>query len=67
MPVDILKEKFTGRIQEVVLGATKEQGGTRAYTVKLGGTSTLPFLQFEGEIPNRAAIALEIWDIKPDS
>lgn len=66
MPVDILKEKFTGRIQEVVLGATKEQGGTRAYTVKLGGTSTLPFLQFEGEIPNRAAIALEIWDIKPD-
>lgn len=59
MPVEILKEKYTGKVQEVVLGATKEMGGTRAYTVKLGGSSTLPFLQFEGEIPNRPVIALE--------
>jgi CO dehydrogenase/acetyl-CoA synthase delta subunit len=44
MPVEILKEKFTGTVQEVVLGATKEEGGTRAKTVKLGGSSTLPFL-----------------------
>lgn len=66
MPVEILKEKFTGTVQEVVLGATKEEGGTRAYTVKLGGSSTLPFLQFEGAIPNRPVLAYEIWDIKPD-
>jgi acetyl-CoA decarbonylase/synthase complex subunit delta len=66
MPVEILKEKFTGKVQEVVLGATKEEGGTRARTVKLGGSSTLPFLQYEGEIPNPPAIALEVWDIKPD-
>jgi len=66
MPVEILKEKFTGTVQEVVLGATKEEGGTRAYTVKLGGSSTLPFLQFEGAIPNRPVIAYEIWDIKPE-
>ncbi|HBI26794.1 MAG TPA: acetyl-CoA decarbonylase/synthase complex subunit delta, partial [Peptococcaceae bacterium] len=32
MPVEILKEKFTGKVQEVVLGATKEEGGTRAKT-----------------------------------
>ncbi len=37
MPVEILKEKFTGTVQEVVLGATKEEGGTRAYTVKKAG------------------------------
>jgi len=66
MPVEILKEKFTGTVQEVVLGATKEEGGTRAKTVKLGGSSTLPFLQYEGDIPNRPAIAFEIWDIEPD-
>jgi acetyl-CoA decarbonylase/synthase complex subunit delta len=66
MPVEILKEKFTGKVQEVVLGATKEEGGTRARTVKLGGSSTLPFLQYEGEIPNPPAIAFEVWDIKPD-
>ena len=50
MPVEIYKDKFTGKVREVILGATKEQGGTRAYTVKLGG-STLPFLYYEGEIP----------------
>jgi acetyl-CoA decarbonylase/synthase complex subunit delta len=66
MPVDIYKDKFTGKGQEVILGATKEQGGTRAYTVKLGGSSTLPFLFYEGEIPNRPVIAMEVWDIKPD-
>ncbi|HBI26793.1 MAG TPA: acetyl-CoA decarbonylase/synthase complex subunit delta, partial [Peptococcaceae bacterium] len=32
----------------------------------LGGSSTLPFMQYEGEIPNRPAIAFEVWDIKPD-
>jgi acetyl-CoA decarbonylase/synthase complex subunit delta len=66
MPVEIYKDKFTGKVQEVVLGATKEQGGTRAYTVKLGGSSTLPFLYYEGVIPNKAVIAIEVWDIKPE-
>jgi acetyl-CoA decarbonylase/synthase complex subunit delta len=66
MPVEIYKDKFTGKVQEVTLGATKEQGGTRAYTLKLGGCSTLPFLFYEGEMPNRPVIAMEIWDIKPD-
>ena len=66
MPVEIYKDKFTGKVQEVTLGATKEQGGTRAYTLKLGGSSTLPFLFYEGEMPNRPVIAMEIWDIKPD-
>ncbi len=66
MPVEIYKDKFTGKVQEVVLGATKAEGGTRAYTVKLGGSSTLPFLFYEGDIPNRPVIALQIWDIKPE-
>ncbi|HAA90310.1 MAG: Corrinoid/iron-sulfur protein small subunit AcsD [Thermoanaerobacterales bacterium 50_218] len=65
MPVEIFKEKYTGKVQEVVLGATKEEGGTRAYTVKLGGSSALPFLQFEGESA-RPVIAMEVWDIKPN-
>jgi acetyl-CoA decarbonylase/synthase complex subunit delta len=66
MPVEIYKDKFTGKVQEVVLGATKEEGGTRAYTVKVGGSSTLPYMYYEGEIPNRPAIAIEVWDITPD-
>lgn len=66
MPVEIYKDKFTGTVREVILGATKEQGGTRTCTVKLGGSSTLPFLFYEGEMPNRPVIAMEVWDIKPD-
>jgi acetyl-CoA decarbonylase/synthase complex subunit delta len=63
--VEIPKETFTGKIREVTLGATKEQGGTRKRTVTVGGETTLPFLHFEGEIPNPPAIAVEITDKFP--
>jgi len=63
--VEIPKETFTGKIREVTLGATKEQGGTRKKTVTVGGETTLPFLHFEGEIPNPPAIAVEITDKFP--
>ncbi len=66
MPVEIYKDKFTGKVQEVILGATKAEGGTRAYKVKLGGSSTLPFLFYEGGIPNRPVVAMEVWDVKPE-
>lgn len=63
--VEIPKETFTGRIRQVTLGATKDQGGTRKKTVTVGGETTLPFLHFEGEIPNPPAVALEITDAFP--
>lgn len=63
--VEIPRETFTGQIRQVTLGATKEQGGTRKKTVTVGGETTLPFLHFEGEIPNPPAIALEITDSFP--
>lgn len=33
MPVEIYKDKFTGKVLEVILGATKEQGGDRKSVV----------------------------------
>jgi len=65
MAVEILKEKYRSKVGEVVLGATKEQGGTRSHTITVGGESALPYLHFEGEIPNRPVLALEIWDMVP--
>lgn len=53
------KETYSGKIYEVTLGK-----GDKAVTV--GGESTLPFLTFEGEVPNRPAVAYEIQDIAPD-
>lgn len=66
MAVEILKEKYRSQVREVVLGATKEEGGTRSHTIKVGGETALPFLHFEGEIPNRPVVAMEIWDIVPE-
>jgi acetyl-CoA decarbonylase/synthase, CODH/ACS complex subunit delta len=63
--VEIPKEKWNGAVREIVLGATAEQGGTRAKTVKIGGEKTLPFLHFESPIPNPPVIAIEIQDHKP--
>ncbi len=65
MAFNFHKEKYRSKVGEVVLGATKEQGGTRSHTITVGGESTLPFLHFEGEIPNRPVAALEVWDVAP--
>jgi acetyl-CoA decarbonylase/synthase complex subunit delta len=64
--VQIPKEKWVGRVREVTLGATSAEGGTRSKTVTIGGESTLPFLLFEGEIPNPPRIAIEVQDRLPD-
>jgi len=66
MAVEIPKEAWTGTVREVTLGATADQGGTRSRTLTVGAETTLPFLHFEGSIPNPPALALEIRDRKPD-
>lgn len=68
MPVQVpdVTEKWTGKIREVTLGATAAEGGTRAKTVTVGGETTLPFLHFEGELPNPPVVAIEIQDYFPD-
>jgi acetyl-CoA decarbonylase/synthase, CODH/ACS complex subunit delta len=65
MALELLKEKWQGKIYEVTIGAAKPEGGTRSRAIKLGGQSTLPFLKEEGVLPNRPQIALEIWDVAP--
>ena len=66
MTIEIPSVKWTGQVREVTIGATAEDGGTRTKTLTIGGETTLPFLQFEGDIPHRPALALEIRDRKPD-
>jgi acetyl-CoA decarbonylase/synthase complex subunit delta len=66
MPIEIPKDKWPGAVRTVTLGATAKDGGTRAQTVTVGGEKTMPFMQFEGEIPHRPVIAVEIKDRRPD-
>lgn len=64
-PVELPKEKYSGKVREITIGATKDQGGTRAKVVTIGGESTLPFLTFEGAMPHAPALAIEIQDRQP--
>ena len=66
MTLPDIKEKWTGKIYEVTIGATKEQGGTREKVVTIGGQTTLPFLTFEGENPNKPVLAGYVADVVPD-
>lgn len=55
MPVEIPVETYKGKIREITLGI-----GDKA--VKVGGETTLPFYNFEGEMPNAPKIAMEVYD-----
>ena len=66
MTIEIPKEKWSGSVREITIGATADQGGTRTRTVTVGGETALPYLYHEGTIPNPPALAIEIHDRKPD-
>lgn len=53
------KESYNGKVLSLDFGK-----GDKA--VMIGGETTLPFLSFEGEVPNKPVIAYEIQDIAPD-
>ena len=60
-----VRQKWANPINTITIGATPEEGGTRTRTVTVGGSTTLPFLHFEGKIPHRPALAMEVQDITP--
>ncbi|MCX7957137.1 MAG: acetyl-CoA decarbonylase/synthase complex subunit delta [Endomicrobia bacterium] len=64
--VEYLTEKWTSEIFSVTIGATYQEGGTRSNSIKIGGQKTLPFLEFEGNIPNKPIIAAEVIDYLPE-
>jgi acetyl-CoA decarbonylase/synthase complex subunit delta len=66
MPIEIPKDKWTGSVHTVTIGATAADGGSRTKVIKVGGQTTMPFMHFEGSIPNKSVVALEIKDRAPD-
>ncbi|MEJ2039931.1 MAG: acetyl-CoA decarbonylase/synthase complex subunit delta [Desulfosarcinaceae bacterium] len=59
MAFEFYKESYTGSVHEVVLG-----NGDKAVTV--GGETSYPFYHFEGDMPHKPKIAMEIWDMAPE-
>lgn len=65
MALQTLKDKNTGKINTVTLGAKKDAGGTRTSVITVGGDTALPFLHFEGEFPCQPVIAMEVQSRAP--
>ena len=59
MAFEFYKESYTGGVKEIILG-----DGDKAVTV--GGETCYPFYQFEGDMPNKPKIAVEVWDMQPE-
>lgn len=59
MGFEFAKETYSGGIKEITLGQ-----GDKAVTV--GGESCYPFYSFEGEMPHKPRVAMEIWDLAPE-
>ena len=57
-------ESHKGKVAEVKLGATKAEGGTRASTVVIGGETALPGCLFEGDMPNKPVVCLDVFDVE---
>jgi len=66
MPIEIPRDKWSGSVRPVTIGATAAEGGTRARAVTIGGQTCMPYLHFEAPMPNKPAIAIEIKSRKPD-
>jgi len=60
VPASSYAQDYSGAIREVTLG-----NGDK--TVTVGGSTSLPFHLFEGEMKNKPLIAMEIQDVRPDS
>ena len=59
MAFEFYKEAYSGSVKAIPIGS-----GDKAVTV--GGETCYPFYQFEGEMPNKPRIAMEVWDMEPE-
>jgi acetyl-CoA decarbonylase/synthase complex subunit delta len=66
MPIEIPKDKWTGSVKSITIGATSGEGGTRAKSVTVGGQTSMPYLHYEAPMPNKPVIAIEIKSRKPE-
>ncbi len=70
-PVTLIPETFVpyhepcpGRISEVVLGATRSEGGSRGRSLKIGGSDAPPFTFSGNPLRNPPLLALDVFDME---
>ena len=58
MAIEIPKTNYNGKIKEIKLGKDNP--------VTIGGETCYPFYSFEGTMPFKPRVAMEVWDSPPD-
>jgi len=58
MAFEIPKTAYNGKIKEIKLGADNQ-------SITVGGETCYPFYLFEGRMPHKIQIAMEVWDTAP--
>ncbi len=60
VPASAYKQDYSGSIREVTLGNGDN-------TITVGGSTSLPFHLFEGDMQHKPLVAMEILDVRPDN
>lgn len=60
---EVGKAEWNGEIEEVTIGATSADGGTRERTVTIGGEKALPFYNFDHPMPHPPVISVDCFDM----
>ncbi len=66
MPVPEIVESFTGSVNKVTLGATKDDGGTRTSKVTVGGARNVVYGGAVADASEKPVLALDVIDTSPD-
>ena len=66
MEIPNVADKWTGGVNEITLGATRDKGGTREKTVTIGGAKSIPFMDFEGNPGHKPVVAMDVYDVPPE-
>ena len=65
MPIPEVAESFTGSVNRVTLGATKDTGGSRTSTVTIGGASNVVYGGSNADAGEKPIIAIDVIDTRP--
>ncbi|MHC4222161.1 MAG: acetyl-CoA decarbonylase/synthase complex subunit delta, partial [Planctomycetota bacterium] len=65
MAVPEIIDSFTGSVNQVTLGATKENGGTRTSTVTVGGATNVVYGGSPAGAGRKPVIAMDVLDTAP--
>ena len=66
MPVPEITDSYTGSVNRITLGATKEDGGTRTSTVTVGGARNVVYGGSVEDASEKPLIAMDVLDSRPN-